>query len=266
MTIVGPSGTLAFPWQSDTTYYWRVRADFAFDSPWSAVRKFKIDTLAPVALVSPTNGATDVALTPTFSWSPAAGATGYELVVSDDPTFAIITYSRTSTNAVFYSDEELAYSTVYYWKVRPTGAAYPAAGTPYVMGIFTTMAKPTETAAPITVTQTQQTITVSIPPAKDVIPSYLLWIIIAIGAILVIALIVLIVVGTLVVGLLKVVFAVVLLPVKLVLGLAAGLIGLVVGLPLLLIGGLLLGAIVPFALILLLPLLIIGGLAWAILG
>jgi hypothetical protein len=197
MAIVGPNAGLPFAWQSDTTYYWRVRVDYIgtspVDSPWSTVRKFKIDTLSPVKLASPTNGAMNITLTPTFSWSPAAGATGYELVVSDDPTFAIITYSRTSTNAVFYSDEELAYSTVYYWKVRPTGAAYPAAGTPYVMGIFTTMAKPTETVAPITVTQTQQTITVSIPPAKDVIPSYLLWIIIAIGAILVIALIVLIV-------------------------------------------------------------------------
>ncbi len=185
---------LTYPYQSDTTYYWRVRTAAAFDSQWSATRKFKIDTLAPVSMVSPTNGATDVSLTPTFSWSPAAGATGYELVVSDDPTFAIITYSRTSTNPVFYSDEELAYSTVYYWKVRPTGASYPAAGTPYVMGIFTTMARPDETTtAPISITQTNPTITVSVPPANEVIPSYLLWIIIAIGAILVIALIVLIV-------------------------------------------------------------------------
>ncbi len=194
MVIVGPSGTTIFNFQADTTYYWRVRADAAFDSPWSTSRKFKIDTLAPVSMNSPSNGAMNVSLTPTFSWSPAPGATGYELVVSDDPTFAIITYSRTSTNPVFYSDEELAYSTVYYWKVRPTGASYPAAGTPYVMGIFTTMARPDETTtAPITITQTNPTITVSVPPANEVIPSYLLWIIIAIGAILVIALIVLIV-------------------------------------------------------------------------
>ncbi len=197
MAIIGPNAGLEYFWQSDTTYYWRVRVDYIgtspVDSPWSTVRKFKIDTLAPVALVSPTNGAMNIALTPTFSWSPAAGATGYELVVSDDPTFAIITYSRTSTNAVFYSDEELAYSTVYYWKVRPTGTAYPAAGTPYVMGIFTTMAKPTETQAPITITNTQPTWTVEVPDTQPVIPSYLLWIIIAIGAILVIALIVLIV-------------------------------------------------------------------------
>jgi len=195
LAIVGPTGStgMEFAWQSDTTYYWRVRTGAAYDSPWSTVRKIKIDTLSPVKLVSPVNGAMDIALTPTFAWSTAAGATGYELVVSDDPTFAIITYSRTSTNAVFYSDEELAYSTVYYWKVRPTGTAYPAAGTPYVMGIFTTMAKPTETQAPITITQTTQTITVDVPAPQETIPSYLLWIIIAIGAILVIALIVLIV-------------------------------------------------------------------------
>jgi len=197
LAIVGStaSGNLQFPFQADTTYYWRVRADAAFDSPWSAApyRSFKIDTLAPVNLISPTSGANNVGVQPTFAWSAAAGATGYEIVVSDDPTFAIITYSRTTTLPVFASDEQLAYSTVYYWRVRPTGPTYPAAGTAYKVGVFTTAARPTTPEPPITITNTSTTVTVQIPPSKDVIPAYLLWIIIGIGAILVIALIVLIV-------------------------------------------------------------------------
>ncbi len=61
----------------------------------------------------------------------------------------------------------------------------------------------------------------------------------------VVALILLIFVGALVIGLLKLVFGLVLLPLKLALWLAHGLLALVIGLPLLLLGGLLIGAVLP---------------------
>jgi hypothetical protein len=193
MAIVGPTGTYAFSFQADTTYYWRVRVNYLVDSPWSATpRSFKIETLAPLKLISPANGTNGVSVKPTFAWSVAAGATTYELVVSDDPTFAIITFSRTSDKAVFAADEQLAYGTVYYWRVRASAPA--TAITPFVVGVFTTEPKPTTTAPPFTITQpAQSTITVEVPPTVEAIPAYLLWIIIGIGAILVIALIVLIV-------------------------------------------------------------------------
>jgi hypothetical protein len=122
-----------------------------------------------------------------------AGATTYELVVSDDPTFAIITFSRTSDKPVFAADEQLAYNTVYYWRVRASAPA--TAVTPFVVGVFTTELRPTTPTPGVTITQTNPTFTVTIPPDQpvEVIPPYLLWIIIGIGAILVIALIVLIV-------------------------------------------------------------------------
>jgi photosystem II stability/assembly factor-like uncharacterized protein len=184
-----------FPFQSDTTYYWRVRTVSVYDSQYSKGQNFKIETLSPIDLISPSTGTSGVSISPTFAWSEAQGATGYVIEVADSSNFAIITYSHTTTDAVYASTEELDYSTVYYWRVRPTGTAYPTASTPFVTGIFTTAAKPTTpvTAPPITITNTTSTFTVQVPPTTNVIPTYLLWIIIGIGAILVITLIVLIV-------------------------------------------------------------------------
>jgi hypothetical protein len=198
LAIVGPTGAIPFAFQADTTYYARVRVDGltsgAFDSPWAATRTFKIGSLRPLNLQGPANGAASVSVNPTFVWSPVTGATTYELVVSDDPTFAIITFSRTTSQPVFASDEQLAYDTVYYWRVRASAPA--TAVTPFATGIFTTEVRPptpTTPPPPVTVTQTSVTVTVPAAPEVEVIPSYLLWIIIGIGAILVIALIVLIV-------------------------------------------------------------------------
>lgn len=195
MAIVGNNSAAPynFVFTADTTYYLRVRVDTPVDSPWSTARSFKIDALRPLALQSPAAGSSGVSTNPTFVWSPVAGATTYELVVSDDPTFAIITFSRTTSQPVFASDEQLAYSTVYYWRVRASAPA--TAVTAFATGIFTTAAKPvppTTPPPPVTVTQTSMTVTV--PPAEtvEVIPPYLLYIIIGIGVILVISLFVLI--------------------------------------------------------------------------
>jgi hypothetical protein len=193
LAIVGATGTYKVSYQADTTYYWRVRADAPVDSGWSTpVRSFKIGTLAPVSLIAPANGANGVSVQPTFAWTPAPGATTYEIIVSDEPAFATINFSHTTDKAVFYTaDETLAYGTVYYWKVRASAPA--TAVTPYAIGLFTTEARPTETQPPITITSNPpSTFTVETTTTES-IPAYLLWIIIGIGAILVIALIVLIV-------------------------------------------------------------------------
>jgi hypothetical protein len=183
------------------TYYWRVRVgnyggttagvtDGApLISPWS--KTFSFTTGVPYALqlkiIAPASGATGVPVQPTFVWTAVPNVTTYELVVSEDPTFAIIDWSRTSDKPQYTADEALAYSTVYNWRVRFTGGDW-------VYGVFTTEAEPTTPAPPITITtQPAPTITVVPGPSTEAVPSYLLWIIIAIGAILVIALIVLIV-------------------------------------------------------------------------
>lgn len=195
--MIGPNVEDRFVYQPDTTYYWRVRtgeikiADewyYPWFSQWSAVRSFKIGPLEAFVVTSPAKGAYDVPIKPTFVWVAVAGATTYELVVSEDPTFAIIDFSRTSNQTYFQADEELAYGTTYYWRVRAAGGAW-------TFGVFTTMEKPTPPGTTeIVITQPPvTTVQVNVPPPVEAVPSFLLWIIVAIGAILVIALIVLIV-------------------------------------------------------------------------
>ncbi len=83
----------------------------------------------------------------------------------------------------------------------------------------------------------------------------------------IIAMIALIFVGSVLLGLLKLVFTLVLLPLKLAFFLTKGLLAVVIGLPLLLLGGLLFGAVVPLMLLVVLaPLWIVGGLACAFLA
>jgi len=83
----------------------------------------------------------------------------------------------------------------------------------------------------------------------------------------ILGLFVLMVIGTLVLGVLKLVVGLVLLPLKLAFFLTKGLLALVIGLPLLLIGGLLMGAVVPVVLLVVLaPVWILGGLACAFLA
>jgi hypothetical protein len=196
--MIGPNVGDNFVFQPDTTYYWRIRtaeiriADEYYCpwfSIWSAVRSFTIGPMEPFAIGSPEKGAYGVPVKPTFVWTPVVGATSYELVVSEDPTFAIIDFSRTSNQTYFQADEELAYGTTYYWRVRAAGGAW-------IYGVFTTMEKPTPpvTTPQVTITNLPQpTVTVNVPAPVEAVPSFLLWIIVAVGAILIIALIVLIV-------------------------------------------------------------------------
>jgi hypothetical protein len=172
-----------------TTYYWRVRVETPLISPWSVVRSFTMGVpyALQLTITSPASGALNVPVKPTFVWTAVPGVTTYELVVSEDPTYAIIDFSRTSDKAYFQADEALKYSTTYYWKVRQAGGSW-------VFGVFTTEAKPVPPTSPFIITQQPATtVQVNVPAPVEAVPGYLLWIIIAIGAVLVIALIVLIV-------------------------------------------------------------------------
>jgi len=189
------------------TYYWRVRAEAPILTPWSEGRSFTVSTVAkvPFDLSSPTRGAIDVDTMPVFVWTEYAGAIGYEIMVSEDPTFAIIDWSRSTPagQTMYKSEEALAYDTTYYWRVRgvtgPAPARQAAPGGPWATGIFTTMAKPVEE-KPIVIVEKEpapppevKVVEVPVPGPAQAIPDYLLWIVIIIGAVLIIALIVLIV-------------------------------------------------------------------------
>lgn len=157
---------------------------------------------------APLMGAINFPIDGTLSWAPVAGATSYDVVIAEDSTlvnkFAVINYSATTpVNAhVIPTDQVLKYNTIYWWRVRAVNAVGPGAWT---VGFFTTAKEPVEetAVAPVTptismttVTQPAPEITLEIPASPspvEPIPSYLLWAVVAVGAVLVIAVIVLIV-------------------------------------------------------------------------
>jgi len=178
------------------TYYWKVRVHEGEPalSRWSDVWSFTTamgegewNPFVGGVPESPGNGDTGVPLMPTFAWNAADWATGYEFVLADNPAFTSPIVSKTLDGTVYLSEQELAYSTSYYWKVRAVSAT---SSSEWGTAVFTTMAKavPAPTPAPpVTVT----------PPAPIVLPTpippALLWTIIGIGALLIIAVIVLII-------------------------------------------------------------------------
>jgi hypothetical protein len=217
--LVGPTssflnGATNIAYMPGQTYYWRVRVaqNGPLYSPWSEVRELDVEGAIMFAIEGPMSGATGVSLTPTLVWTEYPGIIHYEVAVAEDPTFAILDFTHTvEPDKTFYkvpADEALKYSTTYYWRVRgvtgvapPAGKGQPPNPTPageWVTGVFTTMAEPVEDPGPDTIVVEPPDVTVEPPevvvqPAEFPIPTYLLWIIVAIGAILIIALIVLIV-------------------------------------------------------------------------
>jgi hypothetical protein len=146
------------------TYYWRMRATEPVTGSWSDTLSFTTvatpGTVAP-ELMSPSAGAEAVSSTPAFSWSSVAGATSYQIQVATDSNFSSKVIDETTSSTAYQSGDELDNGT-YYWKVK---AATDWSAT----GVFTVGA---------------------VPGAGT--PAWV-WVVIVIGALLVIAVLVLIV-------------------------------------------------------------------------
>jgi hypothetical protein len=166
----------------------------------------------PVALVTaplaapaqsslvPAQAATGVIISPTsLSWGAITGAEGYDFQLSEYPFSPtdLLVDETTDTNGIALV-EELDYLTVYAWRVRAyRGTEYG----PWVTSFFTTAEEVPEEVSDTWVIQQEPTqiewpedITVVVPPIETTeIPEYILWVVVAVGAILVIAVVVLIV-------------------------------------------------------------------------
>jgi hypothetical protein len=170
-------------------------------SPWSATRSFTVgaaemEDLFKPTLLAPAAGAANTSLTPTFMWTEVEGAVTYELEISDNPAFRGVEkgtaplFQRAGiVSNVLILDMSLEYDTAYYWRVRATTTAASRPGSEgelgeWVTGVFSTMSAPEAPAEP--------TEPVVIPPAQEITPGWI-YAIIAIGAILIIAVLVLIV-------------------------------------------------------------------------
>ncbi len=176
-------------WASNETYMLRVRARSVVNnaagaggliSNWSEPITVYIQAGGVVVepqygpqLQGPIHGATDVSLNPGFSWAPISGATLYEFILATNATLT----DTVEDTPVYVSQPAwqvppgtLEYDTDYFWGVKATEPTE----SPQSIGTFRTMAEPT-------------VIEVEEPST----PAYM-WAIIIIGAVLMIAVIMLI--------------------------------------------------------------------------
>ena len=91
------------------------------------------------SLTAPANTSTDVATSPTFTWSAVSGAENYVLEVSTSPTFSTIAYTATVSGTSATPTTPLTGSTMYYWRVRATSPCGASINSQVFS--FTTLAK-----------------------------------------------------------------------------------------------------------------------------
>jgi photosystem II stability/assembly factor-like uncharacterized protein len=179
---------------SGTTYHWRVRAIEPVKSPWSEMQSLtpalnagQWSPMAAPSGISPSPGATNVSIRPSFSWQPADWAAGYELILARDSEFTDVVVAMVGADAlsttVWGCDRDLDYATTYFWKVRATSAT---SSSEWGTGVFTTKAAPSPAPQPQNPAPTSPSTS-----ATPTTPTYVYGAIL-IGAFLVIALLILI--------------------------------------------------------------------------
>jgi len=210
------------------TFMVRVADGSPYQSRWSDTKSVTTSfyIMAP-ALQTLANGTLEAPINPSFTWAAAAGASQYEFQLSTDPAFAtanIIVDAKVATTAYSYNTAKLAFDTDHFWRVRSIASDGTATSAWSSVWSFHTRV---QAIPPVTVTQISQTqtlvvsgvittIAISIPPITinppvvtvppgttvvtsitltvphNVTPSYI-WAIVAIGALLTIAVIILII-------------------------------------------------------------------------
>jgi len=153
--------------------------------------------------LSPALGAYDVEIDPSFTWNAVAGADSYEFQIAEqtnvpgvDPYAIPFDVKIVEINGCRLIDS-LKYETTYVWRVKAIKGSDESA---WVNSFLTTMAEPAEPTPPVEIIQQEPTV-INLPDWPDtivqeqtpVIPDYLLWVVVGVGAVLVIAVIVLIV-------------------------------------------------------------------------
>jgi hypothetical protein len=173
-----------------TEYFWKVRvcAGSPALSKWSVEQSFTTALKAVSSAMSPLG--TSVVVNPAFSWTANPFATGYEIEVATDANFTNLVITGESPVNAWAITTDLEYGTTYYWRVRSVADGIKSGWTSFG---FTTVAEP----EPPIVIPPQPTPTIIVPTPQVIVPEQAVpvyvWAIIGIGAVLVIAVIVLIV-------------------------------------------------------------------------
>jgi hypothetical protein len=166
------------------TYYWRIKArqcatGQVIRSPWSDVKTFSVKAGLPIVgsyqglqLLSPANGMIGLPVKgAAFSWAPLGESTKYKFILAKDGNLTQVVKEAEVTGTAYAYDGTLDYSTPYFWKVQCIDPACDASPT----FSFQTEAQPAEDKP------------VEPPPTL-----FWVWVVIGIGALLVIVTLVLI--------------------------------------------------------------------------
>lgn len=155
--LTATSYTPGSPLANSTTYYWRVTAVNNAGSTISSNAGISFTTVAALPLpgtfnqTAPASAATNVSITPTFTWGSATNASTYSLVVSTNSSHTSPIVNVTGLTGTSYTPTtSLAYSTVYYWRVIATNATGTRTATNAGISFTTTTPPP----APGTFSQT----------------------------------------------------------------------------------------------------------------
>jgi len=178
-------------WMPNTSYTIQVRArgvlaGGGLRSGWSDPVKVTIEAggvvqapQAGVQLLGPTGGAADVSLTPGFSWAPIQGATEYEFILATDAglTSTVGGTPVSVSSPAWQCTTELEAGETYFWAVKATKPTESVQS----VGTFTT-------AAEVVVEEEPSPLL----PYAQMLPMFA-WLIIAVGAVLAVAVVVLII-------------------------------------------------------------------------
>jgi hypothetical protein len=122
------------------TYYWKVRVSDPVRSSWSEIRSFTVEkpeSVVPVELLTPGNGAMGVSQTPAFSWQPIVGVASYSIVIAGNSLMANPIAEATGLKVPAYRMvTNLEYGKTYFWRITP------AIGEPSPVFTFTVMDEP----------------------------------------------------------------------------------------------------------------------------
>ncbi len=186
-TLNGAVAAPDYSMECGHTYYWKIRVrdettNDAVRSPWSETRAFTIKAGFRVTtpyygpqLLAPDNGCGCPCDAPVcFSWSPFKETTKYQFELSENADMSSPLVSTTVSTTSYQYDGTVKCNTNYFWRVM---SVEPAPSEWSAVFSFMTQAEPEEV--------------IPEPPPEEVTPIWV-WVIIAIGAILVIVTLILI--------------------------------------------------------------------------
>ena len=170
-----------FHFACGNTYYWKVRSCTSLEgetihSRWSPPMHFTVKAcgameethLTPI-LQAPANGSQNVSQMPGFSWIGFPGTTKYEFILAEDPAMSkVVARAEVPTTAYRYTNT-LEWGKTYFWQVR---ALEPVPSEPAI-ATFTVATKPAPQFVPTPIRATP----------------FWVWLLIAIFALLIVAII-----------------------------------------------------------------------------